>query len=89
MPLSDEQIQSFIEAWRVDFGEVLTPDVARSEANRLLDFFAAMAQILRHPPNGESGKERSGGHGDLGGIHRVWRKTMRRGHSSHPEQGSA
>ena len=49
MQLSDEQIESFIECWKKDFGEVLTPDQARVEAVRLLDFFAALAEMLRHP----------------------------------------
>ena len=49
MQLSDQQIQGFIDAWKGDFGEVLTPDEARVEAMRLLDFFAALAEMLRHP----------------------------------------
>lgn len=49
MKLSDEQVQSFIECWKKDFGEVLTPEEARAEAMRLLDFFAALAEMLRHP----------------------------------------
>jgi hypothetical protein len=47
MELSDEHIQSFIECWRRDFDEVLTPDQARIEAMRLLDFFAALGEMLR------------------------------------------
>ena len=49
MTLSEEQVQSFIECWEKDFGEVLTPEEARAEAMRLLDFFAALAEMLRHP----------------------------------------
>ena len=49
MQLSDEQVRSFIECWKKDFGEVLTPDQARVEAMRLLDFFAALAEMLRRP----------------------------------------
>jgi hypothetical protein len=49
MKLSEEQIERFIECWRQDFGEVLTPERARSEAMRLLDFFAALAEMLRRP----------------------------------------
>lgn len=49
MTLSEEQVQSFIECWKKDFGEVLTPEEARAEAMRLLDFFAALAEMLRHP----------------------------------------
>ncbi|MHB0978141.1 MAG: hypothetical protein ACYC1K_01925 [Minisyncoccota bacterium] len=47
MQLSNEQIQAFIECWRKDFGEVLTPEQARVEALRLLEFFAVLAEILR------------------------------------------
>lgn len=51
MKLSEEQIQSFIECWREDFGETLTRELATIEATRLLDFFAAMADLLhRHQP---------------------------------------
>jgi hypothetical protein len=49
MKLSDEQIKGFIEAWHADFGETLSVETARSEALRLLDFFAALADILRRP----------------------------------------
>ena len=49
MRLSEEQVQSFIECWQKDFGEVLTPEEARAEAMRVLDFFAALAEMLRHP----------------------------------------
>lgn len=48
MQLSEEQIQSFIECWKKDFGEILTPDQARVEAVRLLAFFAALDEMLRH-----------------------------------------
>ena len=52
MQLSNEQIQAFIECWRKDFGEVLTPEQARVEALRLLEFFAVLAEMLRRdlPP---------------------------------------
>lgn len=49
MQLSNEQIQSFIECWKKDFGEVLAPEEASVEATRLLDFFAALAEMLRRP----------------------------------------
>jgi hypothetical protein len=68
MQLSDDQIQRFIEAWRVDFGEVLSPEAARTygsqSTTRLLDFFAAMSEMLRYPRKAEP----SGGHGDLGDL---------------------
>lgn len=47
MQLSDQQIQSFIECWKKDFGEVLTAEEARVEAIRLLEFFAVLADMLR------------------------------------------
>ena len=46
MQLSDEQIRDFIEAWHADFGETLSVEAARSEALRLLDFFAWMVEEL-------------------------------------------
>lgn len=46
MQLSDQQIQSFIECWKTDFGEVLTAEEARAEAMRLLDFFVIFAEGL-------------------------------------------
>ena len=46
MQLSNEQILSFIECWKEDFGEVLTPDQARVEAMCLLDFFEQFAEGL-------------------------------------------
>lgn len=44
MTLSEQEIQDFIDAWRTDFGETLAPAAARSEALRLIDFFAWMAE---------------------------------------------
>jgi hypothetical protein len=46
MQLSDEQIQGLITAWKADFGEVLSPEQARTEATRLLDFFGKFADGL-------------------------------------------
>ena len=46
MQLSDEHIKDFIEAWQADFGEMLSVEAARSEALRLLDFFAWMVEEL-------------------------------------------
>lgn len=46
MTLSDQQVQDFIECWRKDFREVLTPAEARAEAMRLLDFFETFAEGL-------------------------------------------
>lgn len=44
MELTQEDIDSFIEMWRRAFGQTLTPERARSEANRLLDFFLTLAE---------------------------------------------
>lgn len=46
MQLSGKHIQSFIECWKQDFGEILTPEEARVEATRLLDFFQKFAEGL-------------------------------------------
>jgi hypothetical protein len=46
MKLSDEKINDFIQAWKTDFGETLASDDARSEALRLLDFFAQLGEGL-------------------------------------------
>ena len=42
MELTDQDVQNFRESWKQDFGEDLSPDRARSEALRLLDFFATL-----------------------------------------------
>ena len=46
MELSDDDIQAFADIWKQTFGETLTPDRARTEARRLLDFYAALAEPL-------------------------------------------
>ena len=46
MTLSEQQVQSFIECWKKDFGEVLTPEEARAEATRLVEFFGQFAEGL-------------------------------------------
>lgn len=46
MQLSDEQINTFIEAWKMDFGEILTFEDARAEASRLLEFFGQFSEGL-------------------------------------------
>lgn len=43
MELTEEDIASFIAMWKEEFGDTLAPDVARQEAQRLLDFFAALS----------------------------------------------
>ena len=57
MQLSDKQMQSFIECWKKDFGEILTPEQARVEATRLLEFFAALADMLRSRPESSTKNE--------------------------------
>jgi hypothetical protein len=44
MELNDDDVQRFIESWRADFGDTLAAEVARSEARRLLDFFATLEE---------------------------------------------
>lgn len=44
MPLTPEDIQSFIEMWKRAFGELLTPEAARSEVERLINFFLVLAE---------------------------------------------
>lgn len=46
MTLSEEQVQSFIECWEKDFGEVLAPEEARSEATRVVEFLEQFAEGL-------------------------------------------
>ena len=80
MNLSDQQIQDFIEAWKGDFDETLLPEVARSEAARLLDFFVWMTEefnaqkalknqgsAVPKPPSAEDNE-----------LKEAWRKTMMR-----------
>lgn len=45
--LSDADVAEFINAWQADFGEVLSPEEARSEALRLLHFFGTLEEALR------------------------------------------
>lgn len=47
MELTDLDVQNFRESWKQDFGEDLSPDRARSEALRLLDFFATLEAAHR------------------------------------------
>ena len=51
MQLSDEQIRDFATCWKRDFGEDLSPDRAREEAMRLLDFFVTLAEVFTVPPS--------------------------------------
>ena len=46
MQLDDDAIRAFADIWETEFGEKLTPSQARTEAERLLDFYAALAEPL-------------------------------------------
>ncbi len=46
MELTDEEVQLFIDGWRKDFGETLSPETARAEAMRLLFFFFSTLEEL-------------------------------------------
>jgi hypothetical protein len=45
--VTDEDIREFIELWRREFGEDITPDAARERATELVDLFWLLA---RHRP---------------------------------------
>ena len=53
MELTDEEIELFIEGWRKDFGETLSPERARSEAVRLLNFFSTLEELLISDPRAD------------------------------------
>jgi len=78
MELTKEQVQAFIEAWQKDFGDRLSFEEAGVEAKRLLDFFAAMAEILRRPEFTEVPVLDITVH-DVDGARNAWRKMMTRG----------
>jgi hypothetical protein len=78
MNLSNKQIEGFVEAWKADFGETLTKEMAHSEANRLLEFFLTMHEDLMRRKRNTSSQKKSGGHGDLGDIKAVWKQTIQR-----------
>jgi hypothetical protein len=73
--LTDEQIQGFIQAWKNDFDETLTPEVARMEANRLLDFFVWMCEELGTE---EALKKLEPTTPEEDDLKKAWRKTMGR-----------
>ena len=56
MQLTDHDIREFTEAWRKDFGEVLSPDQARHEATKIIRLFRSIAHDMirahqeRHEP---------------------------------------
>jgi flagellin-specific chaperone FliS len=77
--LSDEHVQEFIEAWKGDFDETLSSEVARSEAARLLDFFVWMTEELNVQealkPKETSVVEPAATENKS--LKEAWRKTMR------------
>lgn len=78
MNLSDQQIHGFIEAWRRDFGETLSFEVAKTEATRLLTFFMQMEEGLgSQQATANKSNSLPDDHGDLKAV---WQKTMRKGH---------
>ena len=60
LPLTDDDLSSFIAAWHAAFDETLTPELAEKEAKRLIHFFLTLAE------------ERV----DLAGLSRLKRGTM-------------
>ena len=77
MKLRKEQVQAFIEAWQKDSGETLSFEEADVEAKRLLDFFAAMAEMLRRPEFNKDTVSPASTR-DIDGARDAWKKTMRR-----------
>ena len=75
MPITEQQVQALIEAWQADFNETLSPEVARSEAERLLEFFAQFAEGFTLIRCRQKEAEKTGD----GGIRKAWEKTMRLG----------
>jgi hypothetical protein len=47
MDLTDKDINTFIDAWKKDFGEQLAPEQARADMHRLLDFFVTLNEVLK------------------------------------------
>ena len=43
---SDQRIQQFIDAWKVEFGEELSEAEARIRLNELVDFYCLVARPL-------------------------------------------
>ncbi len=77
--LSDQQIHNFIEAWRNDFGETLSPEAAEKEATHLLAFFTTMAEGLTRQRAAKEESERmaSSRFNDHDNRKAVWQKTMK------------
>lgn len=54
MELDDDEIESFKQAWRDDFGETISFETARSELNRLLMFFQILYDAFYGPDRPDS-----------------------------------
>jgi hypothetical protein len=50
MNFTDDEVARFREAWQADFDELLTPEEARSELTRLMQFFGTMAHEFHRAP---------------------------------------
>jgi len=48
-----KKIREFIEAWKGDFGETLSPEAARGKINRLVIFFEMLEDLGRHGDVGD------------------------------------
>ena len=57
MTFSDQSIDEFIEIWQSEFGVLLTPDQARFEATRFMEFYWLLAQPLPGEPGYVEGDE--------------------------------
>lgn len=78
MELRKEQVQAFIEAWQKDSGETLSFEEADVEAKRLLDFFAAMVEMLRRSAFDKDAIPDTAVR-DVDGARDAWERMMRRG----------
>ena len=79
MQLSKQQVQDFIEAWREDFGETLSFESAKTEANHLLDFFAWITAELGDQKVLRDREVFTPGPMDEDdGLRKAWRKMMKR-----------
>jgi len=79
MQLTKQQVQDFIEAWREDFGEILSFATAEMEASRLLDFFAWMNEELGDQKVLRDREVFTPGPMDEDdGLRKAWRKMMKR-----------
>ena len=65
--MTNDNVQRFINVWKKEFGEELTPEEGRAELNRLLVFFTRLASMEAVPPAVKETGEKAGyDHRDLG-----------------------